>query len=125
MAIISVPGLKPPVEKLYALTNVAFEPAAFKAACESFSQFDPTFSDDDLWQFKLAPDLSLEVSLWVEDTGENNEATRRHRQKFRPPTSCVPHSQISTNLPRYNLERNPLRGAVVNIGACEFPFSGV
>jgi len=60
--IFTFPEFAPPVKELFALANTTFEPAVFRAACESFSQKDDNYSFDDLWYFSF-PNSEMRAAI--------------------------------------------------------------
>ena len=67
------PGFVPPIARLFELTNIPFDTAVFKDACEAIAPFDVRSSDDNLWSFPFDPcgEPRLLVAVGAEPTEVN------------------------------------------------------
>ena len=78
--IETFPGFDSPIEQLLRLADTPFEPAAFRSACESFAELDPTSTDDDLWNFVLDSKARMIVGVQVEVIGSKSSGWPEYRQ---------------------------------------------
>ena len=65
MPVDRLPNFKPPVEQLFKLTAEKLSPEEFKLACEEFSRFDKSNSDDDFWNFVVSDEVDTQLSVSI------------------------------------------------------------
>ncbi len=61
--IIEYPEHYPPVVELYELSNCPLDSYIYKEACEKFSKFDASSSDQNYWRFDVTNEIPLLVGV--------------------------------------------------------------